>query len=135
MIDCAPSTSGCNASLILPAGTFTNNGELEVRASGSGSTPALVLGGDTTIAGSGDILMCPGMTNWVLVANPGGGPLTATIKVGGSTLGTYSIAPGRNVTPTFPGKIGGPVAVSATANVIASQRVLYNGYFNEVLGQ
>ena len=77
----------------------------------------------------------PGMTNWVLIANPTSSPLTATIKVGGATLGTYSIAPGANVTPTFPGKIGGPVAVSATANVIASQRVLYNGYFNEVLGQ
>ena len=77
----------------------------------------------------------PGMTNWVLVANPGGGPLTATIKVGGSTLGTYNIAPGKNVTPTFPGRMGGPVQVSATGNVIASQRVLYNGYFNEVLGQ
>ena len=77
----------------------------------------------------------PGMTNWVLVANPTSSPLTATIKVGGSTLGTYNIAPGRNVTPTFPGKMGGPVAVSATGNVIASQRVLYNGYFNEVWGQ
>ncbi len=48
---------------------------------------------------------------------------------------TGQVASGQNVTPTFPGKMGGPVAVSATGNVIASQRVLYNGYFNEVLGQ
>ncbi len=77
----------------------------------------------------------PGMTNWVFVANPSASPVTATIKVGGKTMGAHSIAPGRNVTPVFPGTMGGPVEVSATDYVIASQRVLYNGYFNEVLGQ
>ncbi len=84
----------------------------------------------------------PGMTNWVLVANPGWkqdgspqGTVTATVKIGGVPVWSGTIAPGANKTPTFAGKMGGPVEVSANGNVIASQRVLYNGYFNEVLGQ
>ncbi len=79
----------------------------------------------------------PGMENWVLVANPGSSPVSGvTIKIGGSTVwGPATINPGARVTPTFSGKMGGPVQVSAAGNVIASQRVLYNGYFNEVLGQ
>ncbi len=76
----------------------------------------------------------PGMQNWVLIANPNPFAVTATIKLGSTAIGTYTIAPGKNATPTFSGKMGGPVEVSASGNVIASQRVLYNGYFNEVLG-
>ncbi len=76
----------------------------------------------------------PGMSNWVLVANPNASPVTATIRIGGFTA-TYGIPPGGNITPTFSGRMGGPVEVTATGNVIASQRVLYNGFFNEVLGE
>ncbi len=82
------------------------------------------------------------MQNWVLVSNPGldhagvsQGAVTATIKVAGNTIWSGSIAPGADVTRTFPGKMGGPVQVTASGDTIASQRVLYNGYFNEVLGQ
>ncbi|MCL6105890.1 MAG: hypothetical protein M1309_00830 [Actinobacteria bacterium] len=48
----------------------------------------------------------------------------------------YSIPHGGNWNPDFPGKMGGPVNVTSTGGpVLASQRVLWNGYFNEVLGQ
>ena len=86
-----------------------------------------------------------GMRNWVLIANPTGSSVDYEIDIGGGCLATPplpsnqeclsgTIPAGEKVTPTFPGKKGGPVKVSATGNVIVSQRVMYNGYFNEVLG-
>ena len=81
----------------------------------------------------------PGMEDWIMIANPDitptDPPITATINIGGATVGTYSIAPGQSVSPTFPGTMDGPVEVEASNIVLASQRVLYNGYFNEVMGQ
>ncbi|MHB1391170.1 MAG: YCF48-related protein [Thermoleophilia bacterium] len=86
----------------------------------------------------------PGMTNWVLVANPD--PVIQVyyeITLGsGELLKKGTIDPGQKVTPTFPTKIGGPVEVRAwtdsgkatAAKVMTSQRVLHNGFFNEVLG-
>ncbi|MHB0867675.1 MAG: WD40/YVTN/BNR-like repeat-containing protein [Thermoleophilia bacterium] len=101
----------------------------------------------------------PGMNNWVLVANPSA---TDTVKVeiwmNGNQMceddncidnpNTWTIAPGGRVTPRFGSFIGGPVEVRAYIDtgvfngsggldnrpVMTSQRVLYNGYFNEVLG-
>ncbi len=99
-----------------------------------------------------------GMRNWVLVANPpaASGDLYYEIWVAGQKLcdesdcpaatpGSWSggpLAPGANVTPTFDQVIGGPVEVrtfadsahTTPADAIASQRVLYYGYFNEVVG-
>ena len=89
-----------------------------------------------------------GSQNWVLVANPSGSEtITATVSftdqgTGAPQLLSQDLVPGGRWTPAFPGKMGGPVKVAAvlqgTANgrpVIASQRVLWNGYFNEVWGQ
>lgn len=85
----------------------------------------------------------PGMTNWVLVANPDASiPIYYEITIAGTLVSSGDILPLQNVTPTFAGQIGGPVKVQAwtnsgkgtEANAMASQRVLYNGYFNEVLG-
>jgi parallel beta-helix repeat protein len=89
-----------------------------------------------------------GARNWVLVANPSAtDTITATISFPDAATGTpvnstMDIPPGGRWTPTFAGLMGGPVSVSAvqqgTTNarvVIASQRVLWNGYFNEVWGQ
>jgi photosystem II stability/assembly factor-like uncharacterized protein len=77
----------------------------------------------------------PGMTNWVLVANPNATAVTYTIKVAGVARASGTLAPGQRVTPTFPGLRGGPVEVVSTGGpVMASQRVLFNNYFNEVLG-
>jgi len=86
-----------------------------------------------------------GSTNWVLVANPNQSSVYYEVNVGGVDPGPGSkgtIDSGKNVTPTFPAKIGGPVEViawtdstkSTPALVMASQRVIWNGYFNEVLG-
>ena len=69
------------------------------------------------------------------------------VLVGGEEKKTCTQIPaeGRD-TPAFPGEMGGPVEVrsysddqcnvpSAPGNgIMASQRVLWNGYFNEVLG-
>ena len=89
-----------------------------------------------------------GAKNWVVIVNPSStDTITATVSFknadnGESVTASSDIAPGANWKPSFVGKMGGPVNVTAVkagtstaANIIASQRVLWNGYFNEVLGQ
>ena len=100
-----------------------------------------------------------GASNWVLIANPSAsrdvyyqlsvaGQTLPRDKPGDSPNNPGFIAPSGNVTPIFSGLMGGPVEVrtcsqpfttggscpGATPPVVASQRVLWNGYFNEVLG-
>ena len=91
-----------------------------------------------------------GAVNWVLVANPGGAPVNYSIKIAGQEVrrGTLEASgqPGDRVTPTFSGIMNGPVEVTAWSgdvnneaggtptDVVASQRYLWSGYFNEVLG-
>jgi len=86
----------------------------------------------------------PGINDWVLIANPGQTPVQADVYIGGSKMNAtpYYIEAGGNVTPQFPGVMAGPVEVvgyepgypSVPRNIIASQRVLWNGNFNEVMG-
>ena len=89
----------------------------------------------------------PGMLNWVLIANPGSSAVYYEIAIPGVDINSVpgakgTIAAGENVTPTFPGQMGGPVEVrawtdalkSTPAEVFASQRMVYNGFFNEVIG-
>lgn len=97
----------------------------------------------------------PGSLNWVLVANPNPanadpadttGSIYYEITIGGTDPNPSTskgiLLPGQNVIPTFAGQMGGPVEVrawtdagkTAPALVMASQRVLWNGHFNEVLG-
>ena len=94
-----------------------------------------------------------GSQNWVMVSNPSDQPLYFEVTMGGadpdpagdSDQGT--VQSGMSAFPAFPGKIGGPIQVRAwqlnpdgspnkslPADVMASQRVLWNGYFNEVVG-
>ncbi len=75
-----------------------------------------------------------GATNWVLVANPGSSPVSYEIRIGGGTVAAGTINPGDRITPTFPGIMAGPVEVNASGPVMASQRVIWSGFFNEVLG-
>ena len=77
-----------------------------------------------------------GSANWVLVANLNDTPVTFQVKIGGvpQPCGSCTIAAHDRITPVFPGTMNGPVEVTASAPVMASQRVLWNGYFNEVLG-
>ncbi len=83
----------------------------------------------------------PGALNWVLIANPGvnhngnpQGPVTATIKIAGIQVWSGSIVPGKDITPIFPGTMGGPVEVTATGDIIATQRSTFGPSFEEVPG-
>ena len=93
----------------------------------------------------------PGSANWVMITNPSAsGDVYYQVKIAGQVMATSPINPGvigplSRVTPLFPGVIGGPVEITAwsgdpdpakgtPANVMVSQRVLWNGFFNEVLG-
>lgn len=89
-----------------------------------------------------------GSRNWVLVTNPGSGNVAAEVWIAGQRVAILNIAPGQSQTPTFPGVMNGPVEVRgydlATYNpnnpgtpnreVFTSQRVLWQGHFNEVEG-
>ncbi|MHB0867713.1 MAG: M4 family metallopeptidase [Thermoleophilia bacterium] len=89
-----------------------------------------------------------GVSDWVLVANPGTTPVKAEVWIAGQKMKVLSIAPGETQAPTFPGVINGPVEVrgydaatylpdspgSANRPVLTSQRVLWKGHFNEVAG-
>jgi len=76
----------------------------------------------------------PGMFNDnIHVLNPGGTSATVTVSLPGATSQVATVAPGAEASVTFPpGKIGGPVTVSSTQPVLASQRVQYYQTFNEV---
>ena len=78
-----------------------------------------------------------GFTDWVLIANPSGSPVSYQIKIGGQNVpgGSGTIPAYGRVTPTFPGQMNGPVEITASANVIASQRVIAGPSFEEVPGQ
>jgi len=81
-------------------------------------------------------MLSPGAQNWVMITNPNGNSVNYTIQIGGAVApgGTRTIDAGKSVYRTFDGSIGGPVQVTASDNVLASQRVLWKGYFNETLG-
>jgi hypothetical protein len=59
------------------------------------------------------------------------------VRIGGTLVGHYTIPAGGRVTPSFPGQRNGPVEVSGTAGrqLVVSQRVIYNGSFDEVGGR
>jgi len=96
-----------------------------------------------------------GMKNWVLVSNPPENCESIEAKVvihippeygGDEVLYSPALAPGETWTPQFPGLMGGPVEVKTwrhggsesnpadARKSVASQRVLYNGSFNELPG-
>ena len=86
----------------------------------------------------------PGTTNWVLLSNLNSDrSIYAEIKIAGVPRWAGFIPAFGNVTPTFPGVMAGPVEVNAwddasrstPTEVFASQRVLWNGYFNELVGK
>jgi hypothetical protein len=76
----------------------------------------------------------PGMFNDnVHLFNPGAASATVNVSLPGATTQTATVAPGAEAFVTFPaGTIGGPVAVSSSQPVLASQRVQYYTSFNEV---
>ena len=65
--------------------------------------------------------------------NPGGASATVTVSLPGATSQVVTIGPSAEAYVTFPaGTIGGPVTVSSTQPVLASQRVQYYQSFNEI---
>jgi hypothetical protein len=64
--------------------------------------------------------------------NPGGTVASVTVSLPGATPQTVNVDPGTGSYVNFPGRMGGPVKVSSTQPVLASQRVQYNDSFNEV---
>lgn len=86
----------------------------------------------------------PGVRDWILIANPGATTVEADIYIAGQKMNgvPYSIVAGASVTPEFPGVMDGPVQViayepgvpSVPRNVMATQRVIWAGNFNEVVG-
>jgi uncharacterized lipoprotein YmbA len=76
----------------------------------------------------------PGMFNDnIHLLNPGGTSATVTVSLPGATSQVATVAPGAEANVTFPsGNIGGPVIVTSTQPVLASQRVQYYQSFNEV---
>lgn len=78
----------------------------------------------------------PGMSNWLMIANPNQNSVGALAFIGnGSTSykGVYSVNPQGTVAPQYPGVMGGPVEVvsAGTAPALFSQRTLFNNNFNE----
>jgi hypothetical protein len=76
----------------------------------------------------------PGMSNDnIHLLNPGGTSATVTVSLPGAPAQMATVAPGGEAFVSFPaGNIGGPVSVSSTQPVLASQRVQYYSSFNEV---
>ncbi len=76
----------------------------------------------------------PGMVNDnIHLLNPGATSATVTVSLHGATPQVATVAAGAEAYVTFPaGTIGGPVMVSSTQPVLASQRVQFDQSFNEV---
>src|SRR5207302_1464768 len=68
--------------------------------------------------------------------NPGGASASVTVSLPGASPQSLTVGAGGGAYVTFPrGTIGGPVTVTSTQPVIASQRVQFNSTFNEVWSQ
>lgn len=78
----------------------------------------------------------PGLRTWVLIANPGGSPVSVQIIIGGVSRGIFNVPANGIITPVFPGTMGGPVRVRSLGGqpIIASERSTYGNSFEEVQG-
>jgi hypothetical protein len=83
----------------------------------------------------------PGVTDWLLLANPGTGQVTYTVKIAGVPIPCPQdgcrVPAGTTINHTFPGTQSGPVEVTVLTpdgEIVASQRVLWSSNFNELLG-
>jgi len=76
----------------------------------------------------------PGMYNDnIHVLNPGGTTATVTVSLPGAVSQMLTVGAGAESYATFPaGTIGGPITISSSSPVLASQRVQYYSSFNEV---
>jgi len=70
--------------------------------------------------------------NWIVIGNPQTSSVQFEVKIEGNVKSSGTIAAGSNKVISLPGTIGGPVEVSTSQPVYATQRVVYNGSFNEI---
>jgi hypothetical protein len=75
------------------------------------------------------------MDTWILVGNPTTTTAAVDVYVGGIKKSSHSIPAGGRVTPRFNLQTG-PVRVVSTngVKILSSERTLYKGAFNEVMG-
>jgi hypothetical protein len=75
------------------------------------------------------------MTTWVLIGNPSATQTAnCTVSIAGTPRSTHAIPPGGRVTPSYGSLLDGPVKVTCDIAVFASERSLYQGSFNEIMG-
>ena len=76
----------------------------------------------------------PGMAgDTIHLLNPGGTAANVTLSLSGSAPMSLTVGPGAEAHVTLgPGKIGGPVKISSSQPILATQRVEYYSSFNEV---
>jgi len=76
-------------------------------------------------------LQSDGMTtDMVHVLDPGTAPATVTLTVAGAAR-TLTVPAGGEGYASLPGVMGGPLAITSTAAVLASQRIVYHGDLQE----
>ncbi|MCB9790357.1 S8 family serine peptidase [Candidatus Nomurabacteria bacterium] len=77
----------------------------------------------------------PDRLAWILIGNPSTTTTaTVNIKIGNVVNQSYSIPPGGRITPAYPNIKDGPVVITSNVNVYTTQRVSYQGSFNEYAG-
>lgn len=77
------------------------------------------------------------MQSWLLISNPSDAqPVDVRVLIAGTERGSYRIEPLSTIKVQFDGISGGPVQVSSTNGqpILSSQRVVYGGSFNEIMG-
>jgi hypothetical protein len=80
-----------------------------------------------------DKVSSPGFLNDnIHLLNPGAVSATVTVALPGATSQVVTVAAGAEVFISFPGKIGGPVLITSTQAILASQRVQFFQSFNEI---
>jgi hypothetical protein len=80
-----------------------------------------------------DKVSSPGIFNDnIHLLNPGATSATVTVALPGATAQVVTVPAGTEMFISFPGKIGGPVLITSTQAILASQRVQYFQSFNEI---
>jgi glucose/arabinose dehydrogenase len=76
------------------------------------------------------------MDTWILVGNASSSQAANVEIYVGAAKFTYTIPANGHITPRYIGKVDGPVRVRSTngIKIFVSERALYNGSFNEVMG-
>ncbi|MHB0867275.1 MAG: hypothetical protein ACYC6B_06860 [Thermoleophilia bacterium] len=74
--------------------------------------------------------------NWILICNQGNTQASVDVYIGSQFKDNYDVAPGQEIVPQYPDTTDGPVRVVSRNGepLLVSQRVLFKGSFNEVIG-